>query len=262
MCLIVFDWQPNSTNWLTLSANRDEFYQRPTAALARWDDHPQVLAGRDLEQGGTWMGITDEGRFAAVTNIRQAGGVKDRRSRGRLVQDFLTSTQTPEQAARALQQEAHAYGLFNLLLGTPESLWYVRNWPESACFEVKPGLHVLSNEHLDSPWPKSQLALQQLQHWLAGAQSDRSETAEMALAELLDSRQRYPDDTLPTTGMPLELEQQLSPQRLNLRDRDYGTRSTTALVGIRTGAGQHRLRMREVQWDTLGQRGEVCAVSV
>lgn len=260
MCLIVFDWQPGMANWLTLSANRDEFYQRPTAALARWEDHPQVLAGRDLEQGGTWMGITDAGRFAAVTNIRQAGAPRDKRSRGRLVQDFLISRDTPEQAARALQQEAHTYGLFNLLLGTPESLWYVRNWPEPACYEVKPGLHVLSNEHLDSPWPKAQLALQQLQNWLGGVQGDRHKAAEMALAELLDSRQRYPDDTLPTTGMPLELEQQLSPQRLNLQDRNYGTRSSTALIGMHSDVGQPQFRMREVQWDECGKRGQVHTV--
>lgn len=251
MCLIAFDWQPNKPDWLILTANRDEFYQRPTAALARWSDSPTVVAGRDLEQGGTWMGITDALRFAAVTNIRRPDAPKDKRSRGDLVGGFLNETRKPADAARELLTRADEYGWFNLLLGTPESLWYVRNWPEPFISEVAPGVHVLSNEHLDSPWPKSKLALNQLQQW-------QQSPAPESLAGLLAHRQSFSDDELPITGMPVELERQLSPQFLNLRERHYGTRSTTSLIGVVGDDGHPLLKIRELGWDDMGKpMGEV-----
>lgn len=250
MCLIVFDWQPNTANWITLAGNRDEFYDRPTAPLARWHDHPTVIAGRDLEQGGTWMGITDELRFAAVTNIRRPDAPRDKQSRGELVGSFLIGDQTPEQAARDLLTRADNYGWFNLLLGTPESLWYVRNWPEPFISDVSPGLHVLSNEHLDSPWPKSQLAREQFLQWQQRPDSS-------ALATLLGHTASFADDNLPLTGMPQELERRLSPQFLNLQDRRYGTRATTSLIGTLDANGQRTLQVRELSWgDTAQSLGE------
>merc|ERR1711879_67713 len=131
--------------------------------------------------------------------------------------------------------------------GTPEALWYVCNWPEPVAVEVTPGLHVLSNEHLDTPWPKSQLAMQQLQQW----QDDSGD--ERQLAGLLGNRQRFSDDTLPDTGMPLLLEQQLSSQFLNLRDRQYGTRSSSSLVGRLGEDGKPFLRIHETCWDEQGE---------
>lgn len=252
MCLIAFDWQPNTSNWLTLVGNRDEFYDRPTAPLARWQDHPGVVAGRDLQQGGTWMGVTDQLRFAAVTNIRRPNAPRNKRSRGELVGHFLTGQQTPAAAAQALLPHADHYGRFNLLLGTPESLWYVRNWPAPFAAEVTPGLHVLSNEHLDSPWPKSELAREQLQQWRP--QLEQSEHPEPeSLATLLNRDAVFADDLLPVTGMPQALERSLSPQFLNLRESRYGTRATTSLIGTTDANGRQECHVRELSWGDTAQ---------
>lgn len=250
MCLIVFDWQPDQPDWLALCANRDEFYRRPTIPLSRWVDYPTIIAGRDLEQGGSWLGITDDLRFAAVTNIRRPDLPQGRRSRGALVADFLASSQTPEAAARALQREASEYGLFNILFGTPNDLWYVRNYPTPFCQRVSPGRHTLSNEHLDSAWPKSALALTQLNRW-----QERGRLWD-DMGALLNHRERFPDEQLPDTGMPLALEQSLSPQFMTLRERQYGTRCTTHVMGMSDGLGNRQAAIREIGWDSKGQQGQ------
>ncbi|MDK2778113.1 MAG: NRDE family protein [Pseudomonadota bacterium] len=239
MCLIVFDWQPGQPRWLTLAANRDEFWQRPARPLHRWQDDADIIAGRDLEQGGTWLGITGQGRFAALTNIRAPGaGPQNPRSRGHLVADYLRATSHPEQWAATLRQSAADYAPFNLLAGDRHSLIYISNYPQLRCETVTPGVHSLSNAWLDTPWPKSRLAEQQLQHWLR-------EPAEQTLPSLLSRRQPFADEQLPSTGVPAEWERMLSAQFIV--SPAYGTRCSTALTGT---AGQ--LTVHEISWQPDG----------
>ncbi|MDO6680783.1 NRDE family protein [Oceanobacter sp. 5_MG-2023] len=252
MCLIVFDWQPDATDWLTLTANRDEFHQRPTAPLHRWPESPDLVAGQDLQQGGSWLGVTNDLRFAAVTNIRLPEPPEHVRSRGELVTRYLRSTQTPADFADALLPEAGRYGRFNLLCGTAHQLWYITNTPEPAAVAVSPGIHALSNAWLDSDWPKAQLAKEQLlqaqrrQQHRPTWQQDQSE-----LTRLLKRRQPWPDDRLPDTGVALETERLLSAQFII--SARYGTRSSSSLLG----RGQ-RLSIEEQRWQENGAAGARC----
>jgi uncharacterized protein with NRDE domain len=241
MCLIVFDWQPDQSQWLTLSANRDEFFQRPALPLAEWDDASGIIAGRDLEQGGTWLGISRSGRFAALTNIRvMNAGPEEPVSRGHLVLDYLHSDLAPEAWLNNLA--TGVYAPFNLIVGTKDSLFYLRNHPDRYQTELKPGRYVLSNGYLNSPWPKATLAMQQLSAWLEQAPKH---VDLKSLSTLLSRREPYPDTQLPTTGAPLPWERLLSAQFIQAPG--YGTRSSTALVGI-----GKQLRIAETSWDDKG----------
>lgn len=268
MCLIVFNWQPvhqhspASLPWLVLAANRDEFHQRATAPLHYWSDHPQILAGRDLQQMGSWLGITTTGRFAAVTNIRRPGVATGTRSRGELVNDFLLGTLTPQQHAEQLLHSAADYGLFNLLIGTADSLCYVRNWPQPHMEAVQPGMHVLSNAALDSDWPKARQARNQLYHWLM-RQTNKTEQHKPQqhqmeqpgqLSHLLTDSSRWPDFMLPDTGVPLAWERLLSPQKII--SPEYGTRSSSSLIA-HSLKGQLDAVMEEQQWHPDGTAAEL-----
>ena len=249
MCLIVFQWQPEQPDWLTLAANRDEFFARPTATLQPWPDHPDMIAGRDLEAGGSWMGMASGLRFAAVTNIRNGQPDKTRRSRGELVSTYLQGTQSPADYIAALLPIAAQFGLFNLLCGDRHQLWYLRNHPEPHAEALSPGLYALSNAALNSPWPKAELARQQLRQWLdlhplrhTAAQA----TAGWQLAALLDRRQPFADEQLPATGVPLEWERWLSAQFIQAPG--YGTRSGSSLIGY-----QQQLCISELGFDEQAQ---------
>jgi uncharacterized protein with NRDE domain len=154
MCLILFAYQIHPRYRLVLGANRDEFYARPTAPLDFWQDHPQVLAGRDLEQHGTWMGVTRNGRWAAVTNYRDLRIMKtDAHSRGHLVADFLLSHVPPHAYMRQIATKADQYNGFNLIVGDSAELVYFSN-RERKIRLLGPGLYGLSNHLLDTAWPK------------------------------------------------------------------------------------------------------------
>ncbi|MBL8613030.1 MAG: NRDE family protein, partial [Myxococcales bacterium] len=150
MCLVLFAVDPHPDVPLVLLANRDEVYARPTARAGRWADAPRVLAGRDLDKGGTWVGVAPNGRFAAVTNVRHPSARRDGASRGALVADYLRGSSTPERFARELDRDR--YPAFNLLLRDESGVYYAT---EAGRFErVGPGVHGLSNARLDDPWPK------------------------------------------------------------------------------------------------------------
>ncbi len=219
MCLIVFNWQPQQSQWLLLSANRDEFMQRPAAPMHEWPDDAGLFAGKDLEQGGTWLGVTKDQRWAALTNIRAPGAGPDNpSSRGALVVDYLRSGRSPKDWLQAL--DTSHYAPFNLLAGDRHHLWYMNNHPQPEIREVPPGIHSLSNAHLNSPWPKARLAEAQM----AQAPAD-----EQQLTRLLSRRDIWPDNELPATGVPITWERMLSAQFI--RAPGYGTRCST---GIRT----------------------------
>ena len=156
MCLIAFAWQTSKHHRLTLIGNRDEFHRRPTRPLDWWDDldQPDLLAGRDLEAGGTWLGVTRDGRFAAVTNIRAPGAAKAPLSRGQLPLNYLQGRQTPEAFMQQLAAQREQYSGFNLLVGDADALWFL-NSLDGQPRELGPGIYGLSNADLDSPWPKT-----------------------------------------------------------------------------------------------------------
>jgi len=241
MCLVLVAWRTHPEYPLVVAANRDEFYKRPTAPAAFWPDHPQVLAGRDLEAGGTWMGITRTGRFAALTNFRDPSRQEPQApSRGRLVADFLIGDQSINAYLDGLL--ASAYNGFNLLLGDGERLVAFSNVSNER-HELKPGIYGLSNALLDTPWPK------------VGAGKTALEAALNALPDehrlwaLLRDDRTHPDDALPATGVPLEWERLLS--AAFVLSPDYGTRSSTILT-LSAGAA---VTFDEQGWLAGGQPG-------
>jgi len=158
MCLIAFAWRAHPRSRLIVAANRDEYFGRPAAPAAFWDDHPNVLAGRDLEAGGTWLGVTLDGRFAALTNYRNPADMKTGApSRGALVSDFLTGRAAPEDYARQLEKRAMDYNGFSLLVADAQSMFFFSNRGGPAT-RVAPGVHGLSNHLLDTSWPKVEKA--------------------------------------------------------------------------------------------------------
>ena len=225
MCLIVFAWQVVPGIPLVLAGNRDEFFQRPTAPANWWEDHPQVFAGRDLEGGGTWLGVTREGRFAALTNIRApAERREDVRSRGMLVADYLTGTASPEENIAKLSAETDNYNGFNLIVGTPDNLiWYNNRDKEDDRNGqlLAPGIYGLSNGSLDTSWPKVVRTKAQFASLLCqGAPRD-------AYFEMLSDTTRASDCRLPKTGIDIEWERALSAVCIDLPT--YGTRSSSVV---------------------------------
>jgi len=216
MCLIVVGWRVHPDYPLVVAANRDEFYARPSAALARWPEAPGIIGGRDLEAGGTWLGITDRGRFAAVTNVREPGMAKGKRSRGALTRDFLIAELSASDYAAKI--DGRDYSGFNLLLGDGESLVYCSN-RDGPPRRLVPGIYGLSNHLLDSPWPKLVAARQRFSAALPGLPD------EAAFFELLADQAIVADENLPTTGVPVEWERLLS--AIFVKSENYGTRAST-----------------------------------
>ena len=241
MCLISFAWQPQQQQ-LIVAANRDEFFKRPAAPMAEWPEHPGLFAGKDLEQGGTWLGVTRNRRFAALTNIRAPGeGPQDPLSRGHLVLDFLTSDDSAESYMMSLSDKSDSYGLFNLLCFDGQQLWYANNHPHFDARALDAGHYGLSNAHLDTPWPKTQLAKQQLQQWL----NTHDATSQLP-GSLLDRREPFADDQLPQTGVPFVWEKMLSSQFIHTPT--YGTRCSSAI-----SISEQHILLEEISWDEQGE---------
>ncbi|HEX6909714.1 MAG TPA: NRDE family protein [Longimicrobium sp.] len=243
MCLIAVAWNAHPALRLVVAANRDELYARPATPAGWWPDAPDVLAGRDLREGGTWMGVTREGRFAAVTNFRDPGlaQLSDAPSRGALVADFLRGTADAEAYAHDLASRAAAYNGFNLLVGDDGSLFYLSNRAEGVR-RLEPGVYGLSNHLLDTPWPKVVRTKAAMADALARADG-AGEGWESGLWEMLADRVIAADDDLPDTGVGAERERLLSPPFI--RGDVYGTRASTVLTLARDG--QVRLVERSVE---------------
>ena len=234
MCLILFAYGRHPRYRLVLAANRDEFYGRPTAAARFWDEAPDLLAGRDLKGGGTWLGVTRAGRFAAITNYREPGfHEKAAPSRGALVTDFLRGEDEPATYLETLAPTAARYNGFNLLIGDvgmqpTAALGYFSN-REGHVRMLAPGLYGLSNHLLNTPWPKVERGKALLEEHLQGNNVDAS-----SLLDALDDPAQAPDDLLPDTGVGLAWERALSP--LFIRSPDYGTRASSVLLIGHDGA--------------------------
>ncbi len=222
MCLILFAYHVHPDYRLILAANRDEFYDRPTAPADFWSSHPQVLAGIDLKEKGTWLGVTREGKFAAITNYRDPASWKaDAPSRGKLVSRYLTESAGPEKYLRSVVKKADVYNGFNLLLGDGADLFVYSNRGDVR--KLSPGIYGLSNELLDTPWPKVRRGKQLLKKALA----QKGKELEEALFDLLSDRLVPSDRNLPDTGIGLEWERLLA--SMFIKSPIYGTRSSTLL---------------------------------
>ncbi|SNS78419.1 Uncharacterized conserved protein, contains NRDE domain [Noviherbaspirillum humi] len=233
MCLIVFAWQVVPGTPLVAAANRDEFYDRPAAAAHWWEDSPQVYAGRDLEAGGTWMGITRDGRFAAITNIRAPSERRgDAPSRGRLVSDFLSGEVEPRDYVESLRSQAGAYNGFNLVVGNGKELIWLTNGrsddPRNGQ-PLTPGVYGLSNAALDTAWPKVMKSRAQFSSLICQG------APEEAYFEMLADTSLAPDDDLPHTGVGLERERMLS--AVCIESPAYGTRVSTLVCLHGDGSG-------------------------
>lgn len=242
MCLIAFAWNVHPHHRLLLVANRDEFHARPAAQLAWWAEQPDVLAGRDLQEGGTWLGVHRNGRIAAVTNVREPLALRGARSRGHLITRFLSASSAVAEFARTLRPDAMEYGGFNLLLFDGQDLAYLSNRPDFVVRAVVPGIHALSNAQLDTPWPKALGAKAALETWIARGLDD-----EEALLAAMANPAQAPDAALPSTGVGLELERVLSSAFINTPS--FGTRCTSLLRFSRTG----EVALRERRFDARGE---------
>lgn len=228
MCLIVFAWDVHPKYKLILAANRDEFYERPTAPAHFWEDQPHILGGRDLQAGGSWMTISGEGKFAAVTNYRDPQNIrKNAVSRGEIPTRFLNSQDTPEVYLKQLHEKAAQHNGFNVLTGNFQQLMHYSNY-EGKLNVISPGIHGLSNALLDTGWPKVERAKSRLAE-LTGRAFSHEELLEMmgdtAVAE---------DAVLPETGVPRELEKALS--AMCIRTEKYGTCCSTVITIDRQGS--------------------------
>jgi uncharacterized protein with NRDE domain len=218
MCLIVFAWQAHPSYPLVLAANRDEFLDRPTLQLDYWKDLPDVLGGRDVEKGGSWLATHVDGRWAAVTNFRDGGTASSpaNLSRGHLVMNYVASGDQAKDYARHITQPLAEYAGCNLLVGDSDSLFFVSNRLQgerrAEAESVAAGVHGLSNHSLDTPWPKVQRVKRKLQQLI----DDGSE-----------------DDELPSTGVPVEWERVLSPPFIV--SESYGTRASTVVLMSKDG---------------------------
>ena len=228
MCLILFAYEMHDNYHLILGANRDEFYERPTAPLDWWKDYPSVLAGRDLRGGGTWMGITRTGKFAGITNFRDPAGLKKNApSRGALVSDFLCGDEPPLNYLEKIHPSSGKYNGFNLILGDGTGLFYYSNY-QNKIHRLTPGIYGLSNRFIDSPWPKVETGKAHLKKLIQqGTVDDES------IFKLLENRDQPPDDQLPSTGVGMEWERILSP--LFICGDTYGTRSSSVIRMEREG---------------------------
>lgn len=228
MCLIAFSYKQHPRYDLVFIANRDEFYQRPTRAAQFWQDYPGVLAGKDLKAGGTWMGITRSGSFAALTNYRDPEMKKENPpSRGQLVLDYLTGREDPASYLAQVDRRADKYDGFNLLTGTMDRLMYYSN-KEKSIRKVPPGVHGLSNHLLDTPWKKVRDAKTGIQEVL-----DKQTIPVDELFEILINDSVAGDEELPKTGLPADLERAVSP--IFIKTGQYGTRSSTVLLVDKEG---------------------------
>lgn len=226
MCVIFFGYGVHPKYPLVLLANRDEFYERATAPAGTWDDFPHIFGGRDLVGGGTWLGITNSGRIAAVTNYREPGAPKGPLSRGHLVADFLKSDARPLEYLTQVEKEKNDYSGFNLIIGefngTGHELFYFSNRTDGIS-KLEPGIYGLSNHLLDTPWPKVRSGTDRLSQFV-----NLPDLESEAFFDLLADESLADDDQLPDTGVGYEIEKALS--AIFIRTPNYGTRCSTVVT--------------------------------
>jgi uncharacterized protein with NRDE domain len=229
MCVVAFAWQLHPRWQLVLAGNRDEFHARPTAGLAAWPDSG-VIAGRDLQSGGTWVGLDRRGRVAVVTNVRDGIGQQHQGpSRGALPRAFLDGSMDAGGTTGNMLTAASAYAPFNLMLADATGCWHLGNHPLQR-EALATGVHGISNGRLDAPWPKTRHLASALQAWVDAGDDD----LRPLWAALGDERIAM-DADLPDTGVGIDLERRLSPAFI--RGDAYGTRASTIIAVDHDGRG-------------------------
>jgi len=209
---------------LIFAANRDEFYDRPSAPAAFWKDEPSLLAGKDLKEGGTWCGITKTGRLAAITNFRDMKSIKkDAASRGRIVTDYLNGRSSPELYGKALKDSADQYNGYSLIFGDKSGLYFFSN-RKKELVEIKAGIHGLSNHLLNTPWYNVERSKTLFKKVIEKANNNLTEE----LFEMLSDNTPSAEDKLPDTGLDPEIERKISP--IFTATEAYGTRSSTLIL--------------------------------
>lgn len=223
MCLILFSYKNHPRYKLVVAANRDEFYARPTQHAHFWEREEHILAGKDVEAGGTWMGISKKGRLSMLTNFRDPSNINSNApSRGHLVSDFLTQDDNPYPYLQGIETMAAKYNGFNLICGSLDELHYYGNY-QKGIRKIDPGVHGLSNALLDTPWPKVKKGKSKLQSLL------KSEVLEPeSLFDLLYDDSLATETELPETGVGPEKERMLSP--LFIKSPNYGSRCSTVIL--------------------------------
>lgn len=244
MCIAYLSLGSNPDWPLFIAANRDEFHQRPTLAARPWPDAPQVIAGKDLSAGGTWLGMTQTLRWALLTNFRDPGNHRAHAiSRGKLVSDFLLGEMPAEEYTKYIYSTADDYNGFNLIAGQGLQAWYVGN--HASCtgpVPLVPGRYALSNHALDTPWPK----VERLRNRLDALVPEGGELRLDPIYEILRDGSRPADDALPSTGVPLDTERLLS--SIFIVSPNYGTRCSTIIALNAQGRGV----FSETSYDSTG----------
>lgn len=247
MCLLVVAWRTHPDFRLVLAANRDEFHERPAAALAPWTDVEGVVGGRDLQANGAWLAVDTGRRFGIVTNFREFG--RRRRSapsRGGLIPAYLSGDGAPGEYLRSLETDAPGYAGFNLLLGDRHSLWYASNRADQFARELPPGIYGLSNEFLDTPWPKLVRVRARFVALMQATNASNHQTLDTELFGMLADRDTSPPDRLPPGDLSPEWARKLSAPFV--LDPGYGTRCSTVLTISTHGM----LRITERRFDADG----------
>lgn len=222
MCLIFLSIKNHPVYKLMVAANRDEFYNRRTAAAAFWDDQPDLLGGRDLEAGGTWLGVSRAGKVSMITNYRDPKNIDPKApSRGHLVSEYLSSSTRPEEYLKQLEPIAKQYNGFNLITGNTDELWYFSNY-RRGIEKLSEGLHGLSNHLMDTPWPKVVKGKKQMLEVTSAAFTAND------LFEVLYNDELAADSDLPDTGVGLERERALS--SMFIKSPGYGTRCSSVIL--------------------------------
>ncbi len=223
MCLIFLSYKQNKEYPLIVLANRDEFYKRPTQSAHYWEENQNILAGRDLEGGGTWMGITKNGYMSMLTNYRDIANIKPNApTRGKLVSDYLHGEFNPKEYLVALSKTGSSYNGYSLINGHFNDPWYYSNYDKKVV-QLGTGLYGLSNALLDSKWPKIESGKMALAPLISKEKIDREE-----LFDLMINPDLAKDQDLPQTGLPLEKERAISSMFINIEG--YGTRCTTLIM--------------------------------
>jgi uncharacterized protein with NRDE domain len=247
VCLLVLAWRSHAKYRLVVAANRDEFHARPSAPLAPWKDAPDIVGGRDLQAGGTWFAVDVHHRFGIVTNFREFGRTRrSAPSRGGLIPAYLAGSLSPGRYLQTLETDAPGLAGFNLLLADRESLWYSTNRADQFARELAPGNYGLSNEFLDTPWPKLVRVRARFDEILRSPAASDPQALDATLLEMLGDRMTAADEALPPGPLSPEWARKLSAPFV--LDPTYGTRCSTILTISNSGT----LRITERRFDACG----------
>lgn len=241
MCILFLAIQQHPDYPLIIAANRDEFHDRPSASMHYWEAHPDILAGRDLLKGGTWLGVNRQGAFAAVTNFRTGKPVSDEaRSRGELVTDYLTNTDSNQSFTNRLADKADQYSPFNLVFGGLQGITVFCNQDYSNK-TLEPGFHSISNGFVDQHWPKMQLGVDRLEHVVQEKPNLKTDN----LNAIMHDQTQAKDEDLPETGVSKDVERFIS--SIFITGDNYGTRATSYLF-----YGQSEIDIHELNYSRSG----------